>query len=183
MILKSSKQERGKKESPLRPHYVFIICKQWQHDNAKCQPVSTWVCFSLKRLTSKWSFVCLCLVVLRPGWSEKATLSKMNWKDRTRMQSKESRVDVFLFSFLLDESTVVLKIILPHLRPPVQASRTSANHSSAPLKQPVKKSGGCLWRGLRLLLILALLAAVFYYVYCHLLQREDNALDIQWSNT
>lgn len=69
-----------------------------------------------------------------------------------------------------------------NLRPPVQASRTSANHSSAPLKQPVKKSGGCLWRGLRLLLILALLAAVFYYVYCHLLQREDNALDIQWSN-
>lgn len=63
--------------------------------------------------------------------------------------------------------------------PPVQASRTSANHSSAPLKQPVKKSGGCLWRATRLLLILALLAAVFYYVYCHLLQREDNALDIQ----
>lgn len=54
-----------------------------------------------------------CLVVLRPGWSEKATLSKMNWKDRTRMQSKESRLDVFLFSFFLDESTVVLKIVLP----------------------------------------------------------------------
>lgn len=69
-----------------------------------------------------------------------------------------------------------------HLRPPVQASKTSANHSSAPARVPVKKSGGCLWRAVRMLLILALLAAVFYYVYCHVLEREDiadNAVDTQ----
>lgn len=77
---------------------------------SQCSPE----CVSLSRaFDSKWSFVFLCLVFLHPGWSEKATLSKMNRKDRTRMQSKESGIDVFFFSFFWMRPSWFLKIILP----------------------------------------------------------------------
>lgn len=112
MILKSSKKEREKKESPLRPHHVFIICKQWQHNNAKCQPVFTWVCFSLKRLTPS---EVLCFFVL--FFSIQGEAKRQHWARWTGRIGPGCRVrnpELTCFSFLfLEESILVLKIILP----------------------------------------------------------------------
>ncbi|KAM7405397.1 hypothetical protein PAMP_012662 [Pampus punctatissimus] len=48
----------------------------------------------------------------------------------------------------------------------IQSSSRTANHSARRSREPVTKSGGCMWKVIRLLL-LAVLAAVFYYAYCH----------------
>ncbi|XP_059189467.1 emerin (Emery-Dreifuss muscular dystrophy) [Centropristis striata] len=58
--------------------------------------------------------------------------------------------------------------------PPIQISNRTVNHSAVRSKEPVRKSGGGLWKVIRLLLLLAVLAAVCYYAYCHVMNSEDN---------
>lgn len=106
----------------------------------------------------------------------------MKWKDQSRIQSKSSESTSGIFE-QIQESITWSEYYPPiYLRLPVQASKTSANHSPVPLKEPVKKSGGCLWKLMRLLLILAVIAAVSYYVYCRVVNNDDNPFGIQWSD-
>ncbi|XP_070766792.1 emerin (Emery-Dreifuss muscular dystrophy) [Enoplosus armatus] len=58
--------------------------------------------------------------------------------------------------------------------PPVQITNRTANHSAVRSREPVKKSGGCMWKVIRLLLLVAVLAAVVYYAYCHVTNNEGN---------
>ncbi|XP_073326664.1 emerin (Emery-Dreifuss muscular dystrophy) isoform X2 [Pagrus major] len=58
--------------------------------------------------------------------------------------------------------------------PPIQLTNRTANHSAVQSREPIRKSGGCMWKMIRLLLLLAVLAAVLYYVYCHVI-IEDNS--------
>ncbi|KAM9855456.1 emerin (Emery-Dreifuss muscular dystrophy) [Aulostomus maculatus] len=55
---------------------------------------------------------------------------------------------------------------------PIQHS-VAANHSAVYSKEPVRKSGSCLWKLIRLLVLLAVLAAVIYYAYCQLMKDEE----------
>ncbi|XP_029995551.1 emerin (Emery-Dreifuss muscular dystrophy) [Sphaeramia orbicularis] len=59
--------------------------------------------------------------------------------------------------------------------PILSQTTTTVNHSEVRSKQPVKRAGGCVWRMFRLLLILAFLAGVSYYVFCHVLSMEGDA--------
>ncbi|XP_044067223.1 emerin (Emery-Dreifuss muscular dystrophy) [Siniperca chuatsi] len=63
--------------------------------------------------------------------------------------------------------------------PPIQTTNRTANHSAVQPREPVKKSGGGMWRVTRLLLLLAVLAAVFYYAYCRVINNEENPFGIQ----
>ncbi|KAK7930470.1 hypothetical protein WMY93_006865 [Mugilogobius chulae] len=57
----------------------------------------------------------------------------------------------------------------------VQASTRKLDHGSAPSRVQEKRSGpGCVRRLLRLLLVLALLAGVSYYVFCRVLSSEES---------
>lgn len=59
--------------------------------------------------------------------------------------------------------------------PPILSATRTINHSAVQSKGPVKKTGGsCMWKMIRLLLVLALLAAVSYYVFCHVTSSEEN---------
>lgn len=64
---------------------------------------------------------------------------------------------------------------------PVQVSNRTANHSAVQSREPIRKSGGCMWRVMRLLLLLAVLAAVLYYAYCRAVNNEENPFGVQWS--
>ncbi|XP_071774806.1 emerin (Emery-Dreifuss muscular dystrophy) [Centroberyx gerrardi] len=59
-----------------------------------------------------------------------------------------------------------------YTEPPIQ-STTAANHSAVRSREPIKKSGGCMSMLIRLLL-LALVAAFLYYVYCCMENNAEN---------
>ncbi|KAF3859913.1 hypothetical protein F7725_000168 [Dissostichus mawsoni] len=64
--------------------------------------------------------------------------------------------------------------------PPVQISKRTANHSAAPqIKEPKRESGCSVWKGVRLLLLLAVLAAALYYAYCRVVNSEEDPFGIQ----
>ncbi|XP_029291860.1 emerin (Emery-Dreifuss muscular dystrophy) isoform X1 [Cottoperca gobio] len=57
--------------------------------------------------------------------------------------------------------------------PPV--TYRTANHSSAARSRDLeRKSGGSMWKVIRLLLLLAVSAAVIYYAYCRVINNEEN---------
>lgn len=56
--------------------------------------------------------------------------------------------------------------------PAIQVTRRAANHSAVLSKEPVKKSGGCMWRFCRLLLLLGVLAGA-YYVYSQVVIEQE----------
>ncbi|XP_026188691.1 emerin (Emery-Dreifuss muscular dystrophy) [Mastacembelus armatus] len=58
--------------------------------------------------------------------------------------------------------------------PPIQMTNRAANHRAVRSREPVRKSGGGIWKVIRLLLLLAVLAAVVYYIYCHMVNRNEN---------
>ncbi|AWP09124.1 putative emerin [Scophthalmus maximus] len=62
--------------------------------------------------------------------------------------------------------------------PAIQMTNRTANHSAVRYKEPVRKSGGIMWKVIRLLL-LAVLAAVLYYAYCRMISDEENPFGIQ----
>lgn len=62
-------------------------------------------------------------------------------------------------------------------RPPIKSAK-AANHSALRSTQPIKKSGGCVSKVIRLLL-LALLAAALYYLYCYMKDSREN-IDQAW---
>uniref|UniRef100_UPI0037E9C827 emerin (Emery-Dreifuss muscular dystrophy) n=1 Tax=Semicossyphus pulcher TaxID=241346 RepID=UPI0037E9C827 len=62
--------------------------------------------------------------------------------------------------------------------PPVQVTHRTANHSAVRSKEPVRKSGGCMWKFIRMLLLIAALAAA-YYVYTQVVNNEENTSGIQ----
>ncbi|XP_076023226.1 emerin (Emery-Dreifuss muscular dystrophy) [Genypterus blacodes] len=58
--------------------------------------------------------------------------------------------------------------------PPIRSAKAvTANHSAVRATEPVKKSGGCVSKLIRLLL-LALLAAALYYMYCYMKDSGEN---------
>ncbi|XP_034731773.1 emerin homolog 1 [Etheostoma cragini] len=57
--------------------------------------------------------------------------------------------------------------------PPIQSTNRAANHSTVRSEEPVRRSGGGMWKVVRLLLLLAVLAAVLYYSYCRLNGNEN----------
>ncbi|XP_022621668.1 emerin homolog 1-like [Seriola dumerili] len=63
--------------------------------------------------------------------------------------------------------------------PPIQMTNRAANHSTVRSKEPVRKSGGSMWKAIRMLLLLAVLAAVVYYAYCHVINNEENYFGVQ----
>ncbi|KAJ4934445.1 hypothetical protein JOQ06_007240 [Pogonophryne albipinna] len=65
---------------------------------------------------------------------------------------------------------------LQYTEPPVQISKRTANHSAAP---GIKESGCSVWKGVRLLLLLAVLAAAVYYAYCRVVNNEEDPFGIQ----
>lgn len=65
--------------------------------------------------------------------------------------------------------------------PIIRSSSTSATQSSAPSKPVVqpkpaaqRSTAGCLWSLIRLLLLFGLVAAVGYYLLCHVMSSEEN---------
>ncbi|KAJ0037145.1 hypothetical protein NL108_016808 [Boleophthalmus pectinirostris] len=63
----------------------------------------------------------------------------------------------------------------PEPEPPVQRSTGKVDHISAPSKAQEKQAkAGCVWRLMRLLLVGALLAALVFYVYGHLMRVEES---------
>ncbi|KAK1898046.1 Emerin [Dissostichus eleginoides] len=67
-----------------------------------------------------------------------------------------------------------------YTEPPVQISKRTANHSAAPqIKEPKRESGCSVWKGVRLLLLLAVLAAALYYAYCRVVNSEEDPFGIQ----
>ncbi|XP_020510095.1 emerin (Emery-Dreifuss muscular dystrophy) [Labrus bergylta] len=56
--------------------------------------------------------------------------------------------------------------------PPIQVTHRTANHSAVRSNEPLKKSGGCMWKFTRLLLLLVVLAAA-YYAYCQMVDIEE----------
>lgn len=62
---------------------------------------------------------------------------------------------------------------------PVQTANRTANHSAVQHQEPVRKSGGCMWKMIRMLLLLAVLAAILYYAYCHLINDEETPVKIE----
>lgn len=68
-------------------------------------------------------------------------------------------------------------ISLLYFRPPIQVTNRTANHSAVQSRQPVRKSGGSVWKMIRLLLLLAVLAAVLYYAYCHVINVDNPSGD------
>ncbi|XP_040009008.1 emerin (Emery-Dreifuss muscular dystrophy) isoform X2 [Xiphias gladius] len=63
--------------------------------------------------------------------------------------------------------------------PPIQMTNRITNHSAVRSNEPVTKSGGCMWKMIRLLLLLAVLAALFYYAYCRVIINEENPFGSQ----
>ncbi|KAA8591192.1 hypothetical protein FQN60_002135, partial [Etheostoma spectabile] len=57
--------------------------------------------------------------------------------------------------------------------PPIQSSNRAANHSTVRSGELVRKPGGGVWKVIRLLLLLAVLAAFLYYSYCRLNGNEN----------
>ncbi|KAG8002417.1 hypothetical protein GBF38_014814, partial [Nibea albiflora] len=63
--------------------------------------------------------------------------------------------------------------------PPIQITKRTANHSAVRSKKTVRKSGGGVWKAIRLLLLLAVLAAALYYAYCYVINNEENPFGVQ----
>ncbi|XP_062283703.1 emerin (Emery-Dreifuss muscular dystrophy) [Scomber scombrus] len=63
--------------------------------------------------------------------------------------------------------------------PSIRSSSTTVNHSTARPREPIRKSGGCVRKMIRLMLLLAVLAAVFYYTYFHVMNSEENILGLR----
>nr|XP_020472850.1 emerin homolog 1-like [Monopterus albus] len=63
--------------------------------------------------------------------------------------------------------------------PPVQMTSRMANHSAVRSREPVRKSGGSMWKVIRLLLLLAVVAAVIYYAYCCMMNSEASSSVVQ----
>ncbi|XP_036960090.1 emerin homolog 1-like [Acanthopagrus latus] len=61
--------------------------------------------------------------------------------------------------------------------PPIQVTNRTANHSAVKSREPVRKSGGSMWKMIQLLLLLAVLAAVLYYAYCHVTNVDNPSGD------
>ncbi|XP_078110346.1 emerin (Emery-Dreifuss muscular dystrophy) [Sander vitreus] len=57
--------------------------------------------------------------------------------------------------------------------PPIQSTNRAANHSTIRSGELVRKSGGGMWKVIRLLLLLAVIAAFLYYSYCRLNDIEN----------
>ncbi|TKS76939.1 hypothetical protein D9C73_011029 [Collichthys lucidus] len=62
--------------------------------------------------------------------------------------------------------------------PPIRITKRTANHSAVRSKEPVRKSGSGAWKAIRLLLLLAVLAAVLYYAYCRVINNEESTFSI-----
>ncbi|XP_067447390.1 emerin (Emery-Dreifuss muscular dystrophy) [Thunnus thynnus] len=56
----------------------------------------------------------------------------------------------------------------------IQSSSRTVSHSAVQSRKLAGKSGGCMWKVIRLLLLLAVLAAVFYYTYFRVMNSEQN---------
>lgn len=115
---------------------------------------------------------------LRSVWDVEAPLSQMKRRNRSNTQSKYGLQTIAVFG--QTASSPALNVFLPLcVRPPVQISKRTANHSAAP---GVKESGCSVWKGVRLLLLLAVLAAAVYYAYCRVVNNEEDPFGIQWSD-
>lgn len=64
----------------------------------------------------------------------------------------------------------------PETEPTPQIMKRTANHSTARSREPVKKSGGSMWKMIRLLLLLVVLAAVLFYAYSRVISNEEVAM-------
>uniref|UniRef100_A0A665UTQ9 LEM domain-containing protein n=1 Tax=Echeneis naucrates TaxID=173247 RepID=A0A665UTQ9_ECHNA len=58
----------------------------------------------------------------------------------------------------------------------IHVTKRTANHSPIQSKDQIRKSGGGMWL---LLLLLSVLAAVGYYIYCRVTSNEENTFGIQ----
>nr|XP_019944505.1 PREDICTED: emerin [Paralichthys olivaceus] len=63
--------------------------------------------------------------------------------------------------------------------PTIQTTNRAANHTAVQSKGPVRKSGGSAWKMIRLMVLLAVLAAVLYYAYCCMINNEENPSGVQ----
>ncbi|XP_026222712.1 emerin homolog 1 [Anabas testudineus] len=102
--------------------------------------------------------------------------------DKTYYREEEEEVTYITYrSPVRDEGVEMLKrrgiIALDEDQEPVQASQShftsrtvnnSTVQSRVQSRGPAAKSRGSVWKVIRLLLLLAVLAAVLYYAYCHL---------------
>ncbi|KAM8754204.1 uncharacterized protein AB9X84_011106 isoform 2-T2 [Acanthopagrus schlegelii] len=61
--------------------------------------------------------------------------------------------------------------------PSIQVTNRTANHSAVKSREPLRKSGGSMWKMIQLLLLLAVLAAVLYYAYCHVINVDNPSGD------
>lgn len=106
--------------------------------------------------------------------------ARWRWGIRPEYRVSLAAVQCYVWT---DEPVTWSNYHLPsYFSPPIQVSNKTANHSAVQSREPVRKSGGCMWRALRLLLLLAVLAAAVYYVYCRVINDEDNPFGIQWSD-
>ncbi|XP_035513349.1 LOW QUALITY PROTEIN: uncharacterized protein emd [Morone saxatilis] len=46
-------------------------------------------------------------------------------------------------------------------------------HSASRIQEQPERAGGSMWKAIRLLVLLAVLAAVLYYAYCRVINNED----------
>ncbi|XP_062248531.1 emerin (Emery-Dreifuss muscular dystrophy) [Platichthys flesus] len=63
--------------------------------------------------------------------------------------------------------------------PAIQMTNRAANHSAVRSKEVVRKSGGSMWKVIRLMVLLAVLAAVLYYAFCCMIKNEENPFGVQ----
>lgn len=138
--------------------------------------VSTWKSPPHVSCVSINPFDCIkCKVFLHSGWNEEETLSRMKTRSQKKTQSESA---VWTSVWTNASITCLSKYDLSPLlcfRPPIQATNRTANHSAVKSsEQQVCKSGGCgVWKMIKLLLLFAVLAAVGYYAYIHMMEHEE----------